>query len=132
MAIVEILLLSFVGELLLNLLSTSNGLTQGYGAIRLVDGKGSDQFCVRAESVDLCYKAFMIFLPVKKECWWLQRHLPSVVVTRISYTPVPTIIVMFLFLEEQELEIYTRGMRARYATRHGQRIRILWPWMRDE
>jgi hypothetical protein len=92
MAMVEILLLSFVGELLVTPLSTSGGLAQAYGAIRpwLVDVKGNDQFCVRAQSVDLCYQAFMIFLPVKKECWWLQRHPPSVVPSNVQLASNPT------------------------------------------
>ena len=57
MAMVEILLLSFVDELLVTPLSTFGGLAQAYGAIRpwFVDVK-DDRSCVRAQAVDLCYQ----------------------------------------------------------------------------
>ncbi|KAG0589915.1 hypothetical protein KC19_1G057100 [Ceratodon purpureus] len=59
MAMVEILLLSFVDELLVTPLSTFGGLAQAYGGIRpwFVDVKNDDHSCVRAQSVDLCYQA---------------------------------------------------------------------------
>jgi len=58
MAMVEILLLSFVDELLVTPLSTFGGLAQAYGATLpwFVEVKKTGRSCVRAQSVDLCYQ----------------------------------------------------------------------------
>lgn len=59
MAMVEILLLSFVDELLVTPLSTFGGLAQAYGSIIpwFVEVKRKEGSCVRAQTVDLCYQA---------------------------------------------------------------------------
>jgi len=59
MAMVEILLLSFVDELLVTPLSTFGGLAQAYGAIIpwFIEVKKNKGSCVRAQTVDLCYQA---------------------------------------------------------------------------
>lgn len=57
-AMVEIMLLSFVDELLVTPLSTFGGLAQAYGAIIpwFVGVKKNDVSCVRAQTLDLCYQ----------------------------------------------------------------------------
>jgi xyloglucan fucosyltransferase len=72
-AMVEILLLSFVDELLVTPLSTFGGLAQAYGAIMpwFVEVKRNHRgSCVRAQTVDLCYQTAN---------WWYDcPHEPSV------------------------------------------------------
>lgn len=70
-AMVEILLLSFVDELLVTPLSTFGGLAQAYGAILpwFVEVKRNRGSCVRAQTVDLCYQTAN---------WWYDcPHEPS-------------------------------------------------------
>lgn len=57
-AMVEIMLLSFVDDLLVTPLSTFGGLAQAYGAIVpwFVQVKKGDGPCVRAQTLDLCYQ----------------------------------------------------------------------------
>ena len=57
-AMVEIMLLSFVDELLVTPLSTFGGIAQAYGAIVpwFIEVKKNAGSCVRAQSLDLCYQ----------------------------------------------------------------------------
>lgn len=58
MAMIEILLLSFVDKLLITPLSTFGGLAQAYGAIIpwFVEMKKNSVSCTRAQTPDLCYQ----------------------------------------------------------------------------
>lgn len=81
MAMVEILLLSFVDELLVTPLSTFGGLAQAYGAIIpwFVEVKRKEGSCVRAQTVDLCYQASHSLYDCPHEANLHRKKIPDTV-----------------------------------------------------
>lgn len=81
MAMVEILLLSFVDELLVTPLSTFGGLAQAYGAIIpwFVEVKRNKGSCVRAQTVDLCYQTSHAKYDCPHESNLHRKKIPDIV-----------------------------------------------------